>query len=162
MNKILRILYAIFIIFVIGFAITCIVLGEYVNATLAILVLSIQLNAHSIRDNYRRLENLKELGNKILNFDNNSTNQNIVDFDFKIHHYIFKVSKNTHLARLLERLLCHYLRFWLSIPRQIDIKSFFVEVSELIQAIENKDETLVKECTTAHIRKSVAEIMGTA
>ncbi|MCK5610019.1 hypothetical protein KAR91_49555 [Candidatus Pacearchaeota archaeon] len=64
MNKILRILYAIFIIFVIGFAITCIVLGEYVNATLAILVLSIQLNAHSIRDNYRRLENLKELNQR--------------------------------------------------------------------------------------------------
>ena len=67
-------------------------------------------------------------------------NEDIVDFDFKVHHDIFIISKNAHLARLLERLLCHYLRFWLSIPRQIDHNSFFSEALELIKAIENKDE----------------------
>ncbi|MCK5541937.1 MAG: GntR family transcriptional regulator [Desulfobacterales bacterium] len=127
------------------------------------MVLEVQANIWAMqRITASELKALKELENKILDFDNNCSNQDIVDFDFQIHHYIFKIAKNAHLARLLERLLCHYLRFWLSIPRQIDIKSFFVEARELIKAIENKDEALVKECTTAHIRKSVAEIMGTA
>ncbi len=127
------------------------------------MVLEVQANVWAMqRITPAELEILKELENQIINFDSNLSNQDIVDFDFKIHHYIFKVAKNTHLAKLLERLLCHYLRFWLSIPRQIDIISFFSEACELIQAIENKDEALVRECTTAHIRKSVAEIMGTS
>ena len=127
------------------------------------MVLEVQANVWAMqRITPPELKTLKELGNQIFSFDDNLSNQDIVDFDFKVHHYIFKIAKNAHLGRLLERLLCHYLRFWLSIPRQIDIKSFFSEARELIKAIENKDEALVKECTTTHIRKSVAEIMGTA
>ena len=127
------------------------------------MVLEVQANVWAMqRITSSEMETLKELENQISNFDNNLSNQDIVDFDFKIHHYIFKVSKNTHLAKLLERLLCHYLRFWLSIPRQIEIESFFSEARELIKAIENKDEEIVRKCTTAHIRKSVSEIMGTS
>jgi DNA-binding GntR family transcriptional regulator len=127
------------------------------------MVLEVQANVWAMqRISDPELKLLKELENKIADFDHKSSNQDIVDLDFQIHHYIFKISKNAHLVRLLERLLCHYLRFWLSIPRQIDIKSFFLEARALIKAIEDKDEILVKECTTAHIRNSVAEIMGTA
>lgn len=127
------------------------------------MVLEVQANVWAMkRITPSELQKLKELESKIHSFDGDCNNQDIVNFDFKIHHYIFKISKNAHLTRLLEKLLYHYLRFWLSIPRQIDIKSFFIEVCELIRAIENQDEALVKECTTEHIRRSVAEIMGTA
>ncbi len=127
------------------------------------MVLETQANVWAMqRITQAELKILKELEHRIVNFDDNQDNQDIVDFDFRIHHYIFKVAKNAHLAKLLEKLLYHYLRFWLSIPRQIDVKSFFAEACELIKAIENKDESLIRECTIAHIRKSVAEIMGTS
>lgn len=98
---------------------------------------------------------------KISEFSKQSSNQSIIDFDFFIHHTIFKIAKNVQLAKLLERLLSHYLRFWLSIPRQIDHMIFFQEALELIDAIGLKDEALIKECTLRHIRNSVAQIMGT-
>ncbi len=127
------------------------------------MILEVQANVWAMqRITPEELAHLRELKSQIVHFDSSMTNKAIVDFDFQIHHYIFKIAKNTHLAKLLERLLCHYLRFWLSIPRQIELESFFSEALKLIKAIEDKDETLVKEYTTMHIRRSVAEIMGTA
>ncbi len=107
------------------------------------------------------LDGLNDIKKQISTFTETSSNQSIVDFDFTIHHYIFKAAKNIQLTKLLERLLNHYLRFWLSIPRQIDHNIFFQEALELIEAIQIKDEALIKECTTKHIRNSVAQIMGT-
>ncbi len=107
------------------------------------------------------LEELDQLKQKISTFTKKSSNQSLVDFDFTIHQTIFKAAKNTQMARLLERLLSHYLRFWLSIPRQIDHHLFFVEAHDLIDAINAKDKTLIQELTTKHIRNSVAQIMGT-
>lgn len=104
---------------------------------------------------------LETIRKKISLFDENSSNQSIVDFDFTIHHTIFKAAKNIQLATLLERLLSHYLRFWLSIPRQIDHRIFFREALTLINAITQKDAGLIRECTISHIRNSVAQIMGT-
>ncbi len=106
-------------------------------------------------------EELDRIRQGIKEFSENSSNESIIDFDFTIHHTIFKIAKNVQLARLLERLLSHYLRFWLSIPRQIDHRIFFKEALELIEAIGMKDESLIRECTTNHIRNSVAQIMGT-
>jgi len=127
------------------------------------MVLEVQANVWAMqRITPPELKHLKGLEDQILNFKSSCSNEEIVDFDFKVHHDIFKIAKNTHLAKLLERLLCHYLRFWLSIPRQINLDSFFSEALQLINAIEKKEEALVKEYTTEHIRRSVAEIMGTA
>ncbi|MCG8618074.1 MAG: GntR family transcriptional regulator [Desulfobacterales bacterium] len=106
----------------------------------------------------RRLNELRE---QIHTFDANAGNQEIVDFDFDLHHFIFSITKNANLARILERILSHYLRFWLAIPRQIDHKDFFVETLELMDAIDQRDADLIRECTTSHIRNSVAQIMGT-
>jgi len=107
------------------------------------------------------LENLNLLKQQISGFTSHSSNQSIVDLDFTIHHTIFKAAKNIQLAKLLERLLSHYLRFWLSIPRQIDHRVFFKEALELIEAITIKDAALIRDCTASHIKNSVAQIMGT-
>ncbi len=126
------------------------------------MVLETQANVWAMRritpDELDSLKSLLEQ-NKIL--DSDTPNDQIVGLDFQIHHQIFQASKNSQLAMLLERLLSHYLRFWLSIPRQIDIGVFFTEAFELVRAIEARDENLLRECTARHIRNSVAEIMGT-
>ena len=88
-------------------------------------------------------------------------NRPIVDADFAIHHQIWKSARNAQLATLLERLLSHYLRFWLATPRRIDTAVFFAEAFALIEAIEQRDEQRIRETSTHHIRNSVAEIMGT-
>ncbi|MCG8565906.1 MAG: GntR family transcriptional regulator [Desulfobacterales bacterium] len=126
------------------------------------MVMEVQANLWAMeRITPGELEELTQLARKIDGFDAGASNKKIVDFDFTIHHYIFKAAKNENLARILERILSHYLRFWLSIPRQIDQKVFFVEARELIAAIQARDADAVRECTTRHIRNSVAEIMGT-
>lgn len=126
------------------------------------MVMEVQANIWAMeRITPAELRELAALKGQAGGFDDTSGNQAIVDFDFTIHHTIFKAAKNAHLAKLLERILSHYLRFWLSIPRQIDAGTFFTEALELIAAIGDKDEERIRECTTRHIRNSVAQIMGT-
>jgi DNA-binding GntR family transcriptional regulator len=126
------------------------------------MVLEVQANIWAMqRITPGEMDGLQSMREQILSFDKTSSNERIVDFDFKIHHTIFQAAKNTQLAKLLERLLGHYLRFWLSIPRQIDLDTFFAEALQLIKAIDEKDEERVRQCTMHHIRNSVAEIMGT-
>ncbi len=126
------------------------------------MVLEVQANVWAMeRINPAERDALETIKKTITSFDGQSSNREIVDFDFTIHHTIFKAAKNTQLATLLERLLSHYLRFWLSIPRQIDHSIFFCEALELIDAINKKDVQLIQSCTINHIRNSVAQIMGT-
>ena len=126
------------------------------------MVMEVQANIWAMeRITPKEMEALADIQKRIGTFNESSSNQSIVDFDFTIHQTIFKAAKNVQLAKLLERLLSHYLRFWLSIPRQINHKIFFEEALELIKAINLKDATLIRECTTNHIRNSVAQIMGT-
>jgi DNA-binding GntR family transcriptional regulator len=126
------------------------------------MVMEVQANIWAMeRITPPEMDQLVALETEIGTFDDTSPNLSIVNFDFTIHQFIFKVAKNSHLAKILERILGHYLRFWLAIPRQIDHKDFFSEALELIDAIRHKDDTLVRDCTTRHIQHSVAQIMGT-
>ncbi len=126
------------------------------------MVIEVQANIWAMeRITPSELEELNLLKQKISTFSDKSSNQSIVDYDYTIHQTIFKAAKNIQMAKLLDKLLSHYLRFWLSIPRQIDYKVFFIEVIDLIDAINAKDKTLIQQLTTEHIRNSVAQIMGT-
>ena len=104
---------------------------------------------------------LMQIKQKITQFNDPENNRQIVDLDFQFHEYVYHTAKNTQVAKILTRLLGHYLRFWLSFPRNIEPDPFFSEALELIEGIAAKNEPLVRECTTRHIRNSVAEIMGT-
>ena len=126
------------------------------------MILEVQANIWAMeRITPMELEKLNKIKQQISAFTQKISNLSIVNFDFTIHQTIFQAAKNVQLSKLLERLLSHYLRFWLSIPRQIDHAIFFEEALELIKAINLKDKTLIRECTTNHIRNSVAQIMGT-
>ena len=126
------------------------------------MVLEVQANIWAMqRISSDEMDELRTLREGIMNFDESSDNQALVDFDSKIHRVIFKAARNTQLINLLDRILSHYLRFWLSAPRKIEARTFFAEALDLIDAIESKDEEKVRECTLSHVRNSVAEIMGT-
>jgi len=102
---------------------------------------------------------LDELRQKILGLENGLTNKEIIELDIQFHRILFLAARNTQLAVMLERLLGHYLRFWLSIPRKIEPAVFFSGTLEIIRAIKDKDEALVKSLSAAHIKESIDTIM---
>jgi DNA-binding GntR family transcriptional regulator len=108
----------------------------------------------------KEIKELKHLKKEIKGLPEKADNRRIIELDFKFHRKIFNATRNQQLARILERQLSHYFRFWLSIPRHINRKKFFAEFLEMIEAFENKDEDAVRKCSERHIRNSVAEIMG--
>ena len=103
---------------------------------------------------------LGELEKEILQIDDTSSNNQMIELDVKFHQSLFRAAKNSQLAQLLERMLGHYLRFWLAIPREIEPQSFFAETLEIIQAIKAKDEVKLRMSSVEHIKRSVDEIMG--
>lgn len=104
---------------------------------------------------------LGELERETLQIEEALDNTHMIKLDVKFHHTLFKMAKNNQLSQLLERMLGHYLRFWLAMSREIDPQSFFAEAREIIQAIKAKDEAGLRAASERHIKKSVDEIMGT-
>jgi DNA-binding GntR family transcriptional regulator len=125
-------------------------------------IMEVQANLLALeRITSKELAALGEIRKEILEIDDVPSNRQLVEIDVKFHRILFQATKNNQLAEVLERLLIHYLRFWLSIPREIDPKSFFTETLEIIQAFETKDEMRLRQISAAHIKNSVDEIMGT-
>jgi DNA-binding GntR family transcriptional regulator len=108
----------------------------------------------------KELASLHDLVDEIRALSDTATKRRLVELDFKFHRTLYQGTKNNQLAQMLERLLSHYLRFWLFLDREIEVNSFFAEVIKIAEAMEAKDEAKVKEASVVHIRKSVNEIMG--
>jgi len=125
-------------------------------------VMEVQANIWAMyRITPEELTALGELEKEILQLDDAATNKQMIELDVKFHRTLFQGTKNSQLAQLLEQLLSHYLRFWLSIPREIEPQSFFADTLEIIRAIMAKDEARLRAASAAHIKKSVDEIMST-
>jgi len=103
---------------------------------------------------------LKALRDEILTLRDGASNKEIVELDVKFHQLLYKETKNKQLTTMLNRMLSHYLRFWLSSPNPIKRDTFFKDELEIIQAMETKDEARLKAATTTHIKASLDEIMG--
>jgi DNA-binding GntR family transcriptional regulator len=103
---------------------------------------------------------LARVRDKIKALKADATKKEIVQLDFKFHRLLYRETRNQQLAQLLERLLAHYLRFWLSGPREIESERFFTEALEIFEAIETKDEARLKAATIAHVKVSLDKIMG--
>jgi DNA-binding GntR family transcriptional regulator len=124
-------------------------------------VLEVQANLWAMhRITSDEMDELKRLKKEIDKLDDRASNTEIVKLDVKFHSILFKASKNSQLATLLDRMLCHYLRFWLSFTRNIDKNSFFNQAFDIIKAIEDKDEVRLRAASVEHIRVSLDEIMG--
>jgi len=103
---------------------------------------------------------LAKIRNEINTIKADATKKEIVQLDFKFHQMLYWETRNQQLAQLLERLLAHYLRFWLSRPRKIEPERFFTEALEIYEAIKTKDEIRLKAATIAHVKVSLDKIMG--
>ena len=106
------------------------------------------------------MTNLANVRDEINALKTGATKKEIVQLDFKFHRLLYRETRNRQLAKLLERLLAHYLRFWLSGPQEIDPETFFTEALEIYEAIETKDEIRLKAATIAHVKVSLDKIMG--
>ncbi|NNF98575.1 MAG: GntR family transcriptional regulator [Desulfobacteraceae bacterium] len=106
------------------------------------------------------IKELKEIKRTIAGYDSATKNKEIIAMDVRFHRLLYRETQNSQLENLLNRMLSHYFRFWLSSPNPINLTSFFQDTMELIQAIESKDEIRVKAASTAHIKSSLDEIMG--
>ncbi len=108
-------------------------------------------------------ESLKELHllkEEIIALNSNVSKQSIIELDVRFHQIIYQGTQNRQLANTLDRLLNHYLRFWLSSPTPIDPTSFFKDIVDIIDAFDAKDELQLKTACTSHIKASLDEIMG--
>jgi len=105
------------------------------------------------------LDELRALGNEIKKLSPRATKKEMVRLDFNFHRIIYRETQNQHLAQMLERLLSHYLRFWLSGHQEIKKETLFNDTLEMIKAIENKDEISLHASTASHIKASLDKIM---
>ena len=103
---------------------------------------------------------LTELCSEIKSLKKSATKKDIVRLDFRFHRIIYQQTRNSQLAQLLEHLLNHYLRFWLSSPSKIDPDVFFSEALEMIAAFESDDEARLRAASMSHIKVSLDTIMG--
>ncbi len=143
------------------FMVTPLSLGRIKEITEIRAVMEVQANIWAMnRITSEELASLDELKKEILEIGDVPSNRQLVEMDVKFHRTLFQATKNSQLAQMLERLLIHYLRFWLSIPREIEPRSFFAETLEIIQAVEAKDDARLRATSAKHIKNSVDEIMG--
>jgi DNA-binding GntR family transcriptional regulator len=124
-------------------------------------VMEVQANLWAMhRMDDKGLADLAALQDEILSLREGAANRDIVALDVKFHQFVYRATKNTQLTTMLNRMLSHYLRFWLSSPNPIKQDVFFKEELDIIQAIASRDEARLKAATTAHIKASLDEIMG--
>lgn len=98
---------------------------------------------------------LLEIKERIETFDEQPDSVVALSLDIKFHRTLFRAAKNQLLAEQLDRLLFHYLRFWLSTQRDIDMDYYFRETVEIIQAVQDKDEERVIRASAKHIDLSL-------
>jgi len=108
------------------------------------------------------LNELKMLSNQIKRLGPRPGNRQVLELDIRFHHIIYRETHNHQLANLLERLLSHYLRFWLASRQEINKDTFLADILKIIGAIEVKDEISLRASTAAHIKLSIDKIMGIA
>ena len=106
------------------------------------------------------VEKLESIVHELSTLKNITPNRKIVEIDFKFHTTLFHATGNKELFTFLERILCHFMRFWLSRDRAIEPETFFKETRAIIKAIKEKDEINLRAATIGHIKSSLDEIKG--
>jgi len=84
----------------------------------------------------------------------------IVELDFKLHTTLYKATRNNQLSELLERLLSQYIRFWLSLQKEVILSSLFEEPMKIIKAIKEKNPKDLSILTEKHIKKTMDDLLN--
>lgn len=108
----------------------------------------------------KELTELKKVRDQIKKVDEKTSLLKLLEIDFNFHEIIYRATQNNQLIRILQGLLDHYSRFWLSFQLDIDRKTCFNEILDIIEAIEKKDVSKLESATSEHIKKSLKEIIG--
>ncbi|MBT4267433.1 MAG: GntR family transcriptional regulator [Deltaproteobacteria bacterium] len=143
------------------FVVSALTLERMRDITEIRLMMEVQANIwamHRISDS--GLRQLGVLKDRIKKVDKDLSKKKIVELDVEFHRLIYWGTQNVQLANMLDRLLNHYLRFWLSRPSPIKTEEFFNEVLDMIEALESKDEFGLRAACTTHVKVSLDEIMG--
>jgi GntR family transcriptional regulator, rspAB operon transcriptional repressor len=141
------------------FMVTPLSLGRIKEITEIRSVMEVQANIWAMyRITDEELNSLKELEKEIIKVNQSTSKKSVVEVDLKFHRRLFDATKNTQLSQNLDRLLCHFLRFWLSIPWEFEPRPSPANTIEVIQAIENKDEARLRVASFNHIKCSMDEI----
>ena len=112
------------------------------------------------RINARGIEKLEAIVQELGTLGEDASNRSIIEIDFKFHQTLYQATGNNQLSMYLERILCHFIRFWLSRNSQIHPEIFFKETKAIIKAIKEKDEISLRAATIGHVKSSLDEIMG--
>ena len=125
-------------------------------------VLEVQANIWAMyRITEPELAALRVLEKELRETDKEPIDKKVLEVDMRFHRTLFGATKNVHLAQYLDRLLCHYVRYWLSIPREVKPMPPSADSLAIIKAFENKDEATLRAASIAHIRWSMDEILRT-
>lgn len=106
------------------------------------------------------IEKLEAIVQELGALADDTPNRDIIEIDFKFHQTLFQATGNSQLAAYLERILSHFIRFWLSRNKPIHPETFFKETRAMIKAIKEKDEISLRAATIGHVKSSLDEIMG--
>lgn len=106
------------------------------------------------------IEKLETIVGEMGALEEDTPNRNIIEIDARFHQTLFQATGNHQLSTYLERILCHFIRFWLSRNKPIHPEIFFKESKAIIKAIKEKDEINLRAATMGHIKSSLDEIMG--
>lgn len=125
-------------------------------------VLEVQANIWAMyRITEPELATLRDLKKEFKELDRAPIDKKLLEIDMRFHRTLFDATKNVHLALYLERLLCHYVRYWVSIPREIKAMPPVADSLAIIKAFEDKNEASLRAASIAHIRWSMDEILST-
>ena len=141
------------------FIVTPLSLGRIKEITEIRSVMEVQANIWAMyRITKEELKALKEIEDEIIQVNQSPSKKRVTEVDLKFHRILFDATKNIQLAQSLDRLLRHFLRFWLSIPREFEPRPSPANSIEVIRAIENKDEARLRVASFNHIKWSMDEI----
>ena len=125
-------------------------------------VLEVQANIWAMyRITEPELATLRDLEKELRKTDKAPIDKKVLEVDMRFHRTLFDATRNVHLAHYLERLLYHYVRYWLSIPPEIKPMPPSADSLAMIRALEDKNEATLRAASIAHIRWSMDEILST-
>ena len=104
-------------------------------------------------------QELEELRKLMLAMEDGASKREVVELDFRFHKVIYRQTQNQYLVTVIERMLCHYMRFWLSRPKPIDPQEFFQDNLAIMEGLLDKDPEKLDQAVRRHIKASLEVII---
>jgi DNA-binding GntR family transcriptional regulator len=107
------------------------------------------------------LEQLNKIKDEIQGMDNKTNYMKWINIEMQFHKTMNSASHNTQLAQMLNQLIDHFLRFWLAKHPEIKHDTMVTSndsVLKIIKAVNEKDESTLREAVSYHLNSSFREL----